>query len=412
MNQLRLPRLIKIVVMSLALLCAPLICAGQQKLQILKLEPTVLFPNAQPLHQLAFLDLLNLTGAPLHCRIKVQMTGAPPESGPVQDIAAGYTRVRVPIPNIASPQELHLVILDDQDGKALASTSQAWVPERKWKVYIVKSSHQDLGYEDFLFKEQHEVAEFIDIAQRLSDPRQAMGGGQYHYTMESLYFQRSYMEDRSESQWRDLIEQHVKNGQMSLMGDPSGVHTHWMDYEELARLTYPARRETLDRFGLDLKTYMMVDNPSLSWAGAEVLADAGFRYVGRWGQGWRTGGNNDYEHTKLPAIFWWQAPDGVHKILFAWRSHYGLPFWYGQGAGGYGNLQDLASENVSTELKKLEDGSLLGPYPYDAVIYPSYVDHAIPNVDERASTSGALPHGPCGNPHTSIPSRSERAARP
>jgi len=170
---------------------------------------------------------------------------------------------------------------------------------------------------------------------------------------------------------------------MYLMGAPSGVHSHWMDYEELARMTYPGRRDARDRFGLDLKTFMIVDNPSLSWSGAQAVAEAGFKYVARWGQGWRSGGNNDYAHTKVPALFWWQAPDGYHRVLFGWRSHYGLSFWYGQTGGGYGNLIDLAADSVSTQLKRIEDGSTLGPYPYDALVNPEYVDHDIPRFDSR-----------------------------
>ena len=193
----------------------------------------------------------------------------------------------------------------------LASITQGWTPQRKWKVYIVESSHEDLGFEDALYKKQRDISNYIDIASRLSDPHQAMGGGDYHYTMETLVFMRNYMEERSEAQWRDLVENHIKNGQMSLMGAPSGVHSHWMDYEELARMTYPAKREVLDRFGLDLKTFMIADNPSISWSAAEVLADAGFRYAARWGHGARGNGNYDYEHTKLPALFWWVAPDLV-----------------------------------------------------------------------------------------------------
>jgi alpha-mannosidase len=395
------------ILTPLVLLCAPTICSGQAAITILKLEPTALFPNTRPLHQLALLQVLNSTGASIRCRVQVHLAGSAPELGPVSKIAAGYSTLRVPIPDINSPQELRLDIWPEQSGaaqggQALATITQNWTPQRKWKVYIVKSSHEDMGYEDFIFKKQHEIANYVDLASRLSDPHQAMGGGDYHYTLETMLFMRNYMEERSESQWRDLVEQHIKTGQMQLMGAPSGVHTHWMDYEELARMAYPGRREAFDRFGLDLKTFMIVDNPSLSWSGAEVLADAGFRYVARWGQGWRTGGNNDYEHTHLPALFWWLAPDGVHKVLFGWRSHYGLSFWYGQGAGGYGNLQDLASEHLSEELKQIEDGSLLGPYPYDAVIYPSYVDHGIPSVDERVlpawSKAYAYPEIHIGSP--------------
>ena len=134
-----------------------------------------------------------------------------------------------------------------------------------------KSSHEDMGYEDFIYKKQHEIANHIDIGNQTQRSTSAMGGGDYHYTLETLLFMRNYMDERSESQWRNMVEQHVSNGQMPLMGAPSGVHTHWMDYEELARMTYPARREAFDRFGLDLKTFEIVDNPSLSWSGAEVL---------------------------------------------------------------------------------------------------------------------------------------------
>jgi alpha-mannosidase len=358
------------------LLFTPLLSAGQTNIQILKLEPTVLFPKAMPLHQLALLEVLN-SGASLRCKIQVKVASSEPELGPVAVIPAGYSTLRVPIPDIASPQQVSLAIRPEQGGQLLASVTQDWIPQRKWKVYVVVSSHEDRGYEDYIYKKQSQIADYIDIAQRLS----AVKANEYHYTLETMIFMRSYMEDRSESQWRDLIDQHIKTGQMDLMGAPSGVHTHWMDYEELARMTYPARREVLDRFGLNIKTFMEVDNPSLSWSSAEVLAGAGFQYAARWGQEWRSGGNNDYEHTKLPALFWWLAPDGVHKVLFAWRSHYGLSFWYGQQESGYRpHLFDLGSENVNHELKSIENGTTLGPYPYDAVVYPSYSDHAIPHI--------------------------------
>jgi hypothetical protein len=287
------------------------------------------------------------------------------------------------VPDTAVPTTIDVKLVASS-GQILAETKQPWKPQRKWKVYIVESSHEDLGYEDYIFKKQHENANWIDIARRLSNPKVPMGGGRYHYTMETLIAMRNYIDERSEQTWRNLVDTQIKTGEMALMGAPSGVHSHWMDYEELARMTYPARREVADRFGLDLKTFMIVDNPSLSWSGAEVLADAGFRYVARWGQSWRSGGNNDYAHTKVPAIFWWLAPDQVHKLLFTWRTHYGLSFWYGQAESGYANYIDIASLNVNRQLQAIQSGSELGPYPYDAVIYPSYVDHAIPHVSERA----------------------------
>ena len=370
-----------ILIIALAL-TRPLLAAPPE-VTIIKLEPTVLFLRGTPLRQVAWLDLLNETPQKIACSIALRVSGAQPVADIAVDLPPGLSRQRILAPDISALAEARLEVKRKQDGAVLATRTAAWQPQRKWKVFIVKSSHEDLGYEDFIYKKQQENAEWVDIGRRLSNPALPMGGGQYHHTLESLLLMRNYIDERSEGEWRDLVENQIKTGQMDIMGAPSGVHSHWMDYEEIARMTYPGRREVKDRFGLDLKTFMIVDNPSLSWSGAQAVADAGFRYVARWGQGWRTGGNNDYQHTKLPAIFWWQAPDQYHKVLFAWRSHYGLTFWYGQSGGGYGNLMDTAGDEVSRELKQVESGNLLGPYPYDAVIYPCYVDHAIPHVDER-----------------------------
>lgn len=371
-------------VFLISLLCVSLYAAGQADLQIMNLEPTVLFPNAQPLHQVALLKVLNSASHTITCQVEVSVNDSLPEEQSAHQIAPGLSTIRVLIPDISSPQPVHVEIKADQTGKVLAGVIKEWEPQRKWKVYIVESSHEDLGYEDFIYKKQHDIANYIDIASRLSNPAMPMGHGDYHYTLETLIFMRNYIEERSERAWRNLVDKQLKTGQMELMGAPSGVHSHWMDYEELARMTYSARREVFDRYGLDLKTFMIVDNPSLSWSGAEALSDAGFRYVARWGQGWRTGGNNDYQHTKLPALFWWVAPDGVHKVLYGWRSHYSLSFWYGQQESGHQDLSSLASINVDKELKGIQDGTQIGPYPYDAVIYPSYVDHGVPHVDESA----------------------------
>ena len=65
--------------------------------------------------------------------------------------------------------------------------------------------------------------------------------------MEKLLFERNYIDERSEAAWRQIVDKAIKPGRMYLMGEPSGDHSHWMDYEELARYTYPGRREAKDR---------------------------------------------------------------------------------------------------------------------------------------------------------------------
>jgi len=359
------------------------------RVEILSLDPTVLFPNQEPLRQIAWLQLLSRSQQTVRCRVRISLDGRDVNEASLIEVPAGVSSHRVLVPDLQSAAKLHLE-LQSENGAGLTTLETTWQPQRHWKVYIIKSSHEDLGYEDYIHKKQHDIAGFIDLARTLSRPREnvaeierSLGLSSYHYTMESLLFMRNYIEERSESQWREIADKDIKTGRMHLMGAPSGVHTHWMDYEELARMTYGARREAKDRFGLDLKTFMMVDNPSASWSACQALANAGFKYLARWGQGWRTGGNNDYKTTRLPALFWWRAPDRQSKLLFGWRSHYGLSFWYGQTGGGYGNLIDVASRQVTQELQAIERGERLGPYPYDALINPEYIDHDTPRFDTR-----------------------------
>lgn len=375
----------------LCLLLLPLALAAQEKpLRILKLTPTPLFPRSEPLRQIANLQLLNNEARTMRCQVTVQLEKETPVVSTLE-VPAGASTQRIFIPDISAPQQLKLTIRNEADG-SIIDHQQMWQPQRHWKITIVKSSHEDIGYEDFIYKKQRSIANNIELGRALSTKRENVIeaerdlASQYHYTMESLLFQRNYIEERSEMAWREIIEKEVKPGYMHLMGAPSGVHSHWMDYEELARMTYPGRREVRDRFGLDLKTFMIVDNPSLSWAGCQAVAAAGFKYVARWGQGWRTSGNNNYAATKLPALFWWQAPDGEHRVLFGWRSAYSLGFWFGQKAGGRGILMDLAAEHQTSELQAIESGARLGPYPYDALIVPDYVDHDTPRFDK-----GVLP---------------------
>jgi hypothetical protein len=315
-----MPRLFSLLLLAACVHATVFSAQPAPPLRVVALEPTVLFPKREPLAQLARLVVHNSSGAAVTADVAVAVVGG--ASIPTQAVtfAPNQNTYDVLIPDIAAPAEVRVEIR--ATGLAPLVHTQPWQPQRKWKVFIVKSSHEDIGYENFIYKKQHEIANFIDLGQELSSPKSVAGAIEasvhkrtaYHYTMESILFQRNYIEERGERAWRKLVENDVKPGHMSLMGAPSGVHTHWMDYEQLARMAYPARRETRDRFGLDLKTFMIVDNPSLSWSGAQVLANSGFKYVARWGQGWRTGGRNDYAAPRCPRFSGGLARTGTARF--------------------------------------------------------------------------------------------------
>ena len=376
----------------IGVLCSLHLVAGSDLLQaqestliIGKVEPTALITNTTPLRQVAILLLTNNADRIVNGRVQVWLNGSAITPGFLLEAVPGGSEHTLYIPEISVPGRLQVEIRDENSGAQLASYKTRWLPQRHWKIYLTVSSHEDLGYENYIYIKQSEIADNMDLARKLNRASGPEERNTYRYTLESLLFMRNYIEERSLSEWRDLVEQEVKPGRLPLVGEPSGVHTHWMDYEELARMNYWGRREVKDRFGLDLKTYLMVDNPSVSWSAAQAIADSGFKYIARYGQPWRTGGNNNYQTTQLPALFYWIGPDAKTKILFAWRSHYGRqPSWYGQRTGKHLVFEGDAATHMSRYLKSIESGELLGPYPYDALLNPQYSDHERPVFEADA----------------------------
>ena len=360
---------------------------GPTDVRIIRLEPTVLFARQEPLRQIAWLQVENPGSENIDAQAVVTVDGAaqPPQA---LVLVPGPSRQNILIPDLKREAEVEIELRSAAG--PLASVRRHWRPQRKWKIFVVKSSHEDIGYENFLWVKQKEIADFIDLGRHLSAQTPvpveegARTPGGYHYWFETMLFPRYYGAERGEAALRELIEQDVKPGHTPLGAAPSGLHLHWMDYEELVRTTYPGRRDFKDRFDLDLDTYAIVDNPSFSWSSAQVLADAGYKYAVRFGQPFRTGGNNDYRTTHLPALFWWEGPDAKSRVLFTWRNHYGKNFWFGQTAGGYTDLSDLGAVNVQREIAAVQSGEELGPYPWDALLIPSYRDHEIPTWDNRA----------------------------
>lgn len=352
--------------------------------RITALQPTVLFPDAEPLAQVAWLDVYVTGESPRECELVVKIDGRARGEAQKVTLPIGASRQKVLVPDLAAPAEVAVEVRSG--GTVAARQVQRWQPQRKWKVFLVKSSHEDIGYEDYLWMKQKEIADFIDVGRRLSHPPPTTPKGKvgYRYWLETLLFPRYYAEERGEPALRELIENAVKPGTLPLAAAPNGAHTHWMDYEELVRLTYPGRRDFKDRFGLNLDTVAIVDNPSFSWSSAQVLAEAGVKYAVRFGQSWRTGGNNDYATTKVPPVFWWEGPDATSRILFTWRSHYRIDFWFGHTDRATSETDDMGARSVQQELAAVESGAKLGPYAWDALLVPSYKDHETPLWDTRA----------------------------
>ena len=346
-----------------------------QAVEVVGLEPTVLFPHGEPLVQIARLTVINRTKGVLRATVDVAMAGCPRSRQTIGSVAPGRSTHDVRIPDIGSPRKLKIEVRPAA-GAPAAVYETTWQPQRHWVVYIVKSAHTDLGYEKAEFIKRSELARYVDDALAITDATWSLpDASRYRWTIEHLFWFNGCGDVRPWSWVRRLVDEYIKPGKTALEAPYCGMHTHWQGLEQLCRSMYWSRRHMRDRFGLDMPLYYIVDNPSVAWPAAQAWALAGGRYVVDCRQGWRTGGKDAFRHTGVPRVFWWVGPDGRHKVLFAYTTHYAI--WKDVVQAEYDKMLTL----VPAKLRAVENGAY-GPYPYDLLLAPSYRDHDPPHKEE------------------------------
>ena len=126
-------------------------CATESQLVIERVDPTPLFPRVepgQPLRQRALLHLNN-PGSPLAATARITVGTSPAYTQELGDVPAGKSVKPIAITDIPAPAKVTIQLLSKDGGRLLATHELTWQPQKKWKIYCVSYSHQDLGYGDY-----------------------------------------------------------------------------------------------------------------------------------------------------------------------------------------------------------------------------------------------------------------------
>ena len=129
----------------------PLAVEAAEPVRITKIEPTIFFPAAkagEPLRQTVRLGVES-AGATREATVRIRLPPVPAYDEPIGKLAAGATVHAIHVPDIVRPAELTVELYEKDNPKPVAVQKTAWRPQRKWKVYCVSYSHQDLGYGDY-----------------------------------------------------------------------------------------------------------------------------------------------------------------------------------------------------------------------------------------------------------------------
>ncbi len=302
-----------------------------------------------------------------------------------------------------------LVSHKDADGKdvfELVPVSQLpeGLPEvRPWKIYSIKSAHTDIGLHNSQYIQRQGCVAHIRNAAALidADKRPDSDPAAFRYIMEGYWFWHNYPQDMGQEEAMRVVDEYFKRGRLDVGATCAGNHTHVYGYEELCRSIY-TKKYFKDKWGIDARTMMMIDNPGISWSVVEPYAQAGVENIifapNQWNPFPSTiwpcdkntrrytlnpdagGGGNRIDvrySSPLPMVFFWESPDASEKILVWASTQYadGLDIFGVKQNGPIKDMDDVMQKTAAS-LKMLEER-----YPYDIWLGASYDD------DEPSNTA-------------------------
>ncbi|MDH7601255.1 MAG: glycoside hydrolase family 38 C-terminal domain-containing protein [Armatimonadota bacterium] len=286
-------------------------------------------------------------------------------------VDSGESTVRVFIPDIREPAELHLSLARSHSQPLVVRHK----PRRHWTVHLIQFAHHDLGYTDLPSNVLREYCSFYDrVLEFCRETDRFPEESKFRYTIEQGWSLLHYLEHRPPEVCSEVIRR-IKEGRIEVNALLGNMITELLGPEQMIRLLYPVY-ELKRKYGIPVVCAEHNDIPGISWGLAAALAAAGIKWFApalpdyfRWhDMNFHTFWDEDrIAPGGIPHAFYWQAPAG-QKVLF----------WYGrQGAGGD---VDLRLNRVVPYLEELEQRG----YPYDVLRYlimGGFRDNAPPRLE-------------------------------
>lgn len=306
----------------------------------------------------------NTAGQPQIVNVSVFNDGNAGDVTFTADTDGAKTTTTVNVPYGPSTQQIGVVPASGADPANLTITSSAGgsvqlrLPhQRRWQLYLLHGSHQDIGYTDTQPIVRQHQDQYIDTAvQQCQQTAGAPSDDQFHWTIEHAWMLENYVADRPTADVQ-AVAACLRSGQFELAGSYDNQLFDLSSSEQMARALYAGTRTLADRFGIHPDAAIQDDVTGVTWQDIQVLAKSGIKYL--------MNGANPTRAPRpenTPALFWWKAPNGS-KVL-TWYSD---PNSYGEG---YNFLNQPASQldNAVAGAESLLSGLQNEGYPRD--IYP------------------------------------------
>ena len=291
----------------------------------------------------------------------------------------------------------------DENSDVVFSANFLWKRPREWTFYIMISSHTDIGLHNPPYIQRYNSAEMIDAAMRLCvETEDRNKDDRFRYVLEGSWVFDCHAGEHGPNCSRHLINDYVKRGIIGICTGLAGNHTQTFGLEEMARAACE-RQRLKDEWGIDCRTFSMIDMNGMSWGMVQPFTDAGYENVifspNHWNPNLSSvwpmdhtlpgaelnteagGGGSRMDmrwDSSLPRVFYWQSAYGG-KPLLVWSggmySQGGVIF--GFGCNTYPDKYAIRRMEAcfARQLPRME-----AKVPYDLWLLPCYDDDGEPNL--------------------------------
>lgn len=292
-------------------------------------------------------------------------------------------------------------LISDKEGNVLAQTVNVWKKPREWMLYVMLSSHTDLGLHDSQYIQRKACCDIIDAAVKQCDAtEQDPQIDQYRYVMEGTWFWNNYALERGRDAAKRIVDEYIKPGKIGICSGMAGNHFQTFGLEEMCRSAYE-RRMLKDAWGVDSHTISMIDINGMPMSMIQPYVNAGYRNIifapNHWNPLPSTVWKNDRNvlgpdlnpeaggggsrvdvryASEIPMVYNWENENGEYLTVWA-STQYG---YGGESFGIYPAPRYYPVDIHVTEDKMWKQLALLErKYPYDIWLFACYDDNMEPD---------------------------------
>ncbi len=255
-----------------------------ESLALRDVQPTPLFPKAAQgarLEQQIDLSLENAGPTPVAMAVRITLEGASPIVQQVGNVAPGKSVKSVRVPDRAAAVRATFELVVPNDGRVRSAKTVTLPPPRKWTIYHVSYSHEDLGYAacPHILRDKINNENLRRAIQFCGETATRATVDRYRYQQENGAAMLSFL-DTATARQREQFAQLVREGRIEVSAFSTTAFTTRFNTETMARLFYLSGRHGPDLTG-GPQPRVAVENDvtGLSWGLPVAFQAAGIPYL-------------------------------------------------------------------------------------------------------------------------------------